>query len=344
MEVEKVLRTALICVSLAVVSTTPPRVEAGGKAEALLRNTSATLLPVHEALHISSAYLVEVISEIDPGLPSNRVVISKLEGVRAFRRGRFAEAIEHFDNALNISGDDRDALWLLARALYRNGQNQRAMEVCKRAILLYPNFYPAKITKACVLHALAQDDGHSCEQYLNLISNADVRKGDSAYFDYMLGTFAFANGDFEKAVMHFSNSLAGASTYFQIDAHHLLFKRGHSQMKLGNYELAYTDVRQGLVAAGKWGRDEESVFMFLRLAERTGRYNMAYVEGQNAVAEFPESTKLKETLILTMMRLGRKEEAASLISETLTKDPTSRVAVAMRKKLDAATRSGKLQL
>ncbi|MEM6473497.1 MAG: hypothetical protein AAF802_28315 [Planctomycetota bacterium] len=299
-------------------------------------------IPIHESLSISHEYIsasIDALEAIDS--PAYRGVKEKLEGVKAFRKTEFAEATQHFERAVELLDSDAESVWMLVRSLANAGEVDEALRVCTDGIVQHPDFYPLRVTHFVLLKNPESSRTEVPEGRINEIATDEVMFKDSSYIHYMRAVFAFQKGEFSEASDHFSKSLAGTSTYFQVEAHNVLMQRGHAELKQGHFHTGYADVRRSVASMKESQLSEDAMVLLCVLAQKSGRPNIAYVEAKRAEQLFPESIRVKEVLLLAMALTNRASKASELVNDILATNPNNRLARKIKERIAAASRASK---
>ena len=73
------------------------------------------------------------------------------KGVAFFRLGRYEEALEAFDRAIELQPDYALTWWYKGVVLNELGRYEKALEACDRVIELQPGLKRHGILKACAI-------------------------------------------------------------------------------------------------------------------------------------------------------------------------------------------------
>lgn len=113
-------------------------------------------------------------------LPANDVLKSLVDvGRQAEREGDHRSAIKNLDEALRLSPDNVDALWVRARVAAGQGDTEKARALARQAFDLHPSHARAVV----ILARLAYNEGNY-EEALDFWRQ--VRPGDSAYRESLI--------------------------------------------------------------------------------------------------------------------------------------------------------------
>lgn len=225
------------------------------------------------AAHFSSSL------ELDPEQAGVRL---KLANALA-RRGRFAEALEHYDRLLaSHPGYAAELRAKRATALVNLGRRDEAIAEFRRAVEAAPEDPRLRLRFAEALEYLGETEA-AAEQW----AAAARLAGDDAQRARLLaedGSRLVSQGRFEEAVAQFTESLALDPERMAV-RNELASVLGH----LGRLDQAVAEYRKVIDAEPRHAAARRGEILALLLA---GRYGQARVRLQEALAEFPQDADL----------------------------------------------------
>jgi Tfp pilus assembly protein PilF len=131
-----------------------------------------------------------------------RRVQLQADGVKAYRRGGYVEARQHFEAALQLRPNDADLLYNLGKCADKEGKRDEADDLFRRAIVEQPDHAAARHARTELLTKSGKRDQAEREVQAWL---ADRPKSASAYVED--GWLRLNEGDLDKARGRFQQAL-----------------------------------------------------------------------------------------------------------------------------------------
>jgi tetratricopeptide (TPR) repeat protein len=292
---------------------------------------------------------IAVLEQAKPAGPPSYELSFNLAGAYLMKKDA-ARALEHYDAALGVRPDSRDALRLAAGVAERNGELERSLSYWLRAKKLSPDdpvillgfgrvcFKMDLLDDAepALAKAASMKPGDIPYQYTLAAAKVGKRQYDEArslleplveahpkdaLLRYALGTVLYTQGHLQDAAAHFSESIQLEPD--QLPSYYYLALVARDQGQDGEAIAMLTKL---LGRHPDHAAANETLGMMLMSAQRN-------VEAEQhlraAIRLIPKSVKATYQLGLLLARIGKKEEADRLLAHAKTlrveDDATSRL-------------------
>jgi len=266
------------------------------------------------------------IEEGDPGRALNILLAvpeadrtARLQSVLGFtytQQKDYAHAVEAYRKAVELDGEDMDAIRGLAESLYNDRQPDAALEQYKKIAEADPQDAQTLLRMA----ELYRQDG-KFEKALEVLNKASAIVKDSVEIDFNRAVVEQALGRFDKAVSILQDLLKRTDS----DSKHLESNRAIFLERLGSVYRDQTKTTQALEAYTKLlSFDEELAIrgyqLIVDLQREARDYKAALVTSREAVAKFPNDAGLKMLLAAQEADFGEADAALAKVKAMLTGD------------------------
>lgn len=270
----------------------------------------------------------------DPDNPSTLVVQGTIFG----RRGRFEEAIQHFDRAIEIDPGYLDAWFNKGITLISKGDHPGALECFQKAALLDPDHGDAWLKMGSICRRMKNyekalecldkclerepenisammekmeifiDDMHDKEKALQVIDRALEIEPDHSYFLVRKGEILSTQGRHDLALSCFEEALQ-----YNPDAVVAWHGKGAILFKRGLYEDALLCFEKALLGSEYYEASLAKGFTLIALE----RYHQALKDFKFSTRTFSESFELSLGKGLAQMGLRRYPEALKFLDRAI---------------------------
>jgi len=241
-----------------------------------------------------------------------------------FRLGKFADAIEAYDDAALCSANDGNAYFIYynkALAAEKLGNNDYALENYKRALAMAPNDSEACAAVGNVLIKLGryEDALYSFDQAIHLNPNNSTYYHNKAVAYYNLGEFSKAITTSKKALQI---NPFNAETYRNLSIFHLRIARNNLSQNTKDdktVSLQETDFQYAADAAEESIRlNPENADSYHYLAQsltKLGRYEDALGIYEKIIAQNPRERTAHINKAVMLTRVHRYQEALRALQQ-----------------------------
>jgi tetratricopeptide (TPR) repeat protein len=230
-----------------------------------------------------------------------------LKGNEAHKDQNFPLAIHYFQEAINMDSCYAPALNNLATLYYQQDDLDRAQHLYERAVYCDPSFYQARLNLSNTLYELRQ-----YYRGLDVLANQYEQTPDSAAVMFGMGLHLTRLREYDSAKAIFNRALK-----FQPDNEEILINLGTLNYYQENFEAAKDYLNRSI----EINPDEPEAYNTLALiASAQGNYNTALENINKALALNDEAHYLNNKGFI-LIKLGKLEEAAENINESIVMDP-----------------------
>ena len=197
--------------------------------------------------------------------------------------GRFDEAVNSYERALEIQPSHLEAHTNLGLTLWRLGKLQEAVSHLQQALVIKPDFAEGRYNLASAYLQMGRTDDARIEY-----EQATRLRPDFPQAQYAVGRILAAGGQFEEAIERFKLAIRYRPDYPEAQR-----DLGITLMKLGKFEEAVPPLQSTLRLKAD---DPETQYAVAALLARQGREDEAIEHLQAALRLAPNSDRYKRTL------------------------------------------------
>jgi len=183
-------------------------------------------------------------------LPHHRIARERLLA-SLVHLGKLADAVQQCRMALRIAPDFHAARYTLATALSRMGEPDEAISVYRELLRLDPERAPDIYNELGLLHVARAQHAAAIEAFREAIQAArDAGQGDTADLDHNLGVALKRAGRTGEATVAFSRAIAAYREKIakSPDSAPLQFSLGSTYAEMGEFEKAAASFRLAIAA------------------------------------------------------------------------------------------------
>lgn len=258
---------------------------------------------IERALELSeSRRWVEALAEIDAALeinPSNSSWLSH-RGFLLDQLGRYVEAIEAYEQALEIEEDDRDLLFALATGYMNDCRMMQALDTLLRLTALYPDFEPGFCQQIIVYAELGQHDKAEEAFYL-----AQQIKDDCPHCFFNIGLSLADEGAHQRALRCWERVLEIDPEYEEVQGQMARAYRAIGELERAK-ELFLTE----------WRNDPGNVDLLCEFGEllvHMGDAKAGAAKFTHAIELSPDHVEAHAALADTLLLSGQAEQASKIL-------------------------------
>lgn len=274
--------------------------------------------------------------ELAHGLDPENHELAFFLGETFFNDGGNEAALGYFARVLTVKSDHFESLVYSGVLCHEQGDSERAEELLKRAVALYPEDFLPAFSLGAVYAARGR-----LPQAVMFLERAVASEALPQAF-YLLGGCCYEMGKVGAAVRHLREAVR-LDPAFQ-EAHHLLglayldrrwYRKAATSFRDGQRlrpnKLDYPDLVEFLAGQREVPHElGESAAGLMRQAEdamRAGTVREALACYRRALAEDPENPALLVAYAMACLELGREPEVEPVIEKVLALDPGDRLKV-----------------
>jgi tetratricopeptide (TPR) repeat protein len=220
-------------------------------------------------------------------------------GTMAFAAGKYAEALEHFQKAMDLNSEHVDLSFFVGICHNNLGDFEQALEAFQTALVVDPDHLPSRMKLAVVFHNLQLWDSAAIT-YRSIL----LQKPEYADIHYRLGLALLGDGKIEDAVTSFENAVSINPNY--VDAR---IKAGIVRAHQGDTQTAIKHLGHVIDRSPNYA---DVHFMMGLVLEYENRIEAAACALERAVEINPSFKDAKVKLAAIYIRLTRFQKALDL--------------------------------